>query len=351
MFIADADWATAPAVVASVRRRLDGHPVFAYGHDDFGLTDNVLAWYRRKYSLEVPREWVVLIQGIVPALVNLSKLSEKGVLTTAPNYGSLLSAPARVGKRSVVSRLRENVSGTRLTYEWDYADLAEKAKSSDILYLCNPHNPIGRAYTREELARTADFARQNNLLTVSDEIHCEILLGATHTPWFSVKPENSVTLVSSGKICNMPGIPIAIAIVPDEALRARVRAALGTSTVYGGILNAAAASGAFSEECDAWKADFTAYLTKNRDWLDEQLPKRLPRARATYTEATYLQWLDLSDYALGDATKYLREHAKVQLTEGVPFGGAEHHVRINFATTRERLSEALTRIEEAVRDK
>jgi len=346
--IADADWATAPAVLDAVRKRLDAHPVFGYGRDEGGLTDEVVGWYRRKYGITIEKSWIIIHSGIVPALEKLSALADGSVLAGTPNYSMLLSAPQRAGKALTTSPLRVWESGAVLSYEYDFANLETHADAgAQILYLCNPHNPIGKVYTREELAKLSDFVQNKNLISVSDEIHCELTYDKKHIPWFTVKPENSVTLIAPGKICNMPGIPIGLAVVPDASLRDRVRRLLGHGG--GGSLNSAAAAGAFSEAADGWKAELLSYLTANRDFLESEIPKRFPKARYTHNDGTYLQWLDLTGYRIsGNAQKYLLEHAKVALTGGVEFGGSEHTVRLNFATSRSTLTEALNRIELAL---
>ncbi|MDR2421544.1 MAG: aminotransferase class I/II-fold pyridoxal phosphate-dependent enzyme [Oscillospiraceae bacterium] len=348
MSIADADWATPRAVADAVAERLGGHPVFGYGREDGALHDTVIAWFKRKYGVAVEKSWLLTIQGIVPALVQLSRLAEGDVLAGSPNYVMLLGAPPKAGKRMITSSLRERRGGNELIYEYDFDDLERRAgEGADILYLCNPHNPIGKVYSRAELKELADFAAAKNLITVSDEIHCELIYGAEHTPWVSVSPENSVTLIAAGKICNMPGIPIAIAVVPDEKLRNKVRSLLGMGGP--GALNIAACRGAFSEECDVWKGELNAYLRASRDYLGEEIPRRFPKARFPSNDGTYLQWIDLTEYGLPDAQKHIFDRARVALTGGEGFGGTKSCVRLNFATSRAVLTEALDRIEEALK--
>ncbi|MDR2616130.1 MAG: aminotransferase class I/II-fold pyridoxal phosphate-dependent enzyme [Oscillospiraceae bacterium] len=345
MSIADADWATPSVVLDAVKERLSGHPVFGYGREDGALHETVIAWYKRKYGVVIDKSWLLTIHGIVPALSQLSKLADGDVLAGSPNYSMLLDAPAKAGKRMITSRLTERREGDALGYGYDFNDLERRAaEGAELLYLCNPHNPIGKVYSRGELKELADFAAARGLITVSDEIHCEIVYdGAEHIPWVSVSPENSVTLIAPGKICNMPGIPIAIAVVPDETLRGKVRRSLGMGSP--GALNIAACRGAFSEECDTWKGELVEYLRANRDYLNAEIPRRFPKARFTRNDGTYLQWLDLTEYGYPDAQKQIFDRARVALTGGEGFGGTKNHVRLNYATSRAVLTEALDRIE------
>ncbi|MDR2530954.1 MAG: aminotransferase class I/II-fold pyridoxal phosphate-dependent enzyme [Oscillospiraceae bacterium] len=345
MSIADADWATCPAVTDAVRALLDSRSVFGYSFGDSGLADAVVEWYSRKFGLTIERDWVIAHSGIVPALATLSRLSDGYVLAAEPNYSMLLTAPARIGRTLVRVPLEERLDGYRLSYHYDFDALESRVGGAGILYLCNPHNPVGTVYTRDELQRIAEFAARHGLITVSDEIHCELTFGKRHVPWFDVEPLNSVTLIAPGKVCNMPGIPIGLAIVPNAELRQKVRQLLGHGN---GALNSAAAAGAFSAAADSWKAAQASYLAANNGYLADELHKRLPKARLTRNDGTYLQWLDLSAYELGDAKKYLLERARVDLSVGADFGGTASHVRLNFATTRERLTAALDRIESAL---
>ncbi|MDR1328104.1 MAG: aminotransferase class I/II-fold pyridoxal phosphate-dependent enzyme [Oscillospiraceae bacterium] len=348
MSIADSDWAAPSAVTDAVAERLRGHPVFGYGREDGALHDTVIAWYKRKYGVSIEKSWLLTIQGIVPALASLSKLADGDVLAGSPNYSMLLEAPARAGRRMITSPLTERRDGNRLTYEYDLADLERRADGgAEILYLCNPHNPVGKVYSRGELKAIADLAAAKNLITVSDEIHCELVYGAEHISYVSVAPENSITLIAPGKICNIPGIPIALAVVPNEGLRNKVRKTLGMGGP--GALNIAACRGAFSEECDEWKKALVAYLRANRDYLEAELPKRFPKARFPRSDGTYLQWLDLTEYGADDAQKLIFDRARVALTSGDGFGGTKSHVRLNFATSRAILTKALDRIQEVLR--
>ncbi|MDR1531306.1 MAG: aminotransferase class I/II-fold pyridoxal phosphate-dependent enzyme [Clostridiales bacterium] len=345
MGIADADWPTAPPVLDAINELTGSMPTLGYGWNDFGLLGIVSDWYSRKFGLTVPREWLVPIPGIVPAFETLACIAEGGVLVAEPGYSLMLTAPERAGRRAHRARLSETRENGTLAYRCDFDALTAKSAGAGTFFLCNPHNPIGYVYTRDELSALADFARRRGLVTISDEIHCELVFDGKHTPWFDIEP-NSVTLIAAGKVCNMPGIRGAIAVVPDETLRGTVKRAFGRGGVSG--LNAAAIAGAFSERCDEWKKEQLNHLRGNRDFLRREFRARLPKCRLTNNEATFLQWVDLTEYRLGDTVKFLRDNAKVALAGGADFGGGEGFVRVNFATSRARLSEAIDRIVKAV---
>jgi len=348
MSIADSDWETAPPVLEAIRRVIDSRPTLGYGFNDFGLSDSIVSWYKRLYNLDIDKSWVVPISGIVPAFGTLANIKSGDVLLAEPGYSMMLRAPARAGKKAIITKLSERNTGETLTYEYDFDDLSEKAKLAETFFLCNPHNPTGHVYTRDELQNLASFARKYDLLTVSDEIHCELVFDGKHIPWFSIEPY-SITLIAPGKVCNMPGIHGAAAIIPDEELRNTVRRAFGHGGVSG--LNAAAIAGAFSEEADEWKAAQLEHLRSNRDYLRSEFRCRLPLAGITECSATYLLWADVSAYIKGDAVAFLKENAKVALAGGGDFGGGEGNIRINFATDRATLNDAAERIIKALTTK
>ncbi|MDR0905089.1 MAG: aminotransferase class I/II-fold pyridoxal phosphate-dependent enzyme [Oscillospiraceae bacterium] len=348
MSIADTDWATAPAVVDAIRAKLDGNPVFGYSLGDPSIADSVVAWYSRKYGFTVEKDWIVVIPGIVPALAELANVAEGDVLAQTPNYAMLLSAPARVGKTLRRVPLIETVTDGILSYETDFDALEKQADGAGLFYLCNPHNPIGKVYSREELAQLARFAKSHNLVVVSDEIHGELVYGKAHTPYIAADGglENSILLTAAGKICNMPGLHGAVAVVPDEKLREKVKAIYPRAGL--GALDATGFAAAYSPEADAWKDALTEYLAENRDYLETELKRRLPKLRFPHNDGTYLLWLDFTAYGIENPQKFLLEKARVALTDGVGFGGTQYHARLNFGCPRSTLTEALGRVESAL---
>jgi cystathionine beta-lyase len=345
LFVADADFAAPPPVLAALRQRLE-HPVFGYPAPPEALLETIMEWFGRVYGVSVEKSWLMLLPGIVPALAVFSHATPGKVLIPVPNYSMLLSAPKRAGKEAVLTPMRSDAG----RYVLDFAALERDAPAEGLLYFCNPHNPVGRVYDDGELAGLADFAARSGLVVVADEIHCEIVFDRPHIPFFTVKngAENSVCLYAPGKICNIPGLPGAFAVVPDPALRKRLRA-LSYGFHFTGVLNAAACRAAFSPECDGWKKDLVRYLRGNRDYLETEIRRRFPKVIFPRTEGTYLQWLDFRPYGLSDPKTWLFERAKLALTDGAPFGGPGF-VRLNFACPRANLTEALNRLERQGRE-
>ncbi|MDR3122851.1 MAG: aminotransferase class I/II-fold pyridoxal phosphate-dependent enzyme, partial [Treponema sp.] len=181
MFVADMDFRSAPPVIAALREKID-HGVFGYGQDpEFPRV--IKKWFQDEYQAAIEEDWLVTLPAIVPVLAAASHLREGPALINTPNYHVLLEAPRRAGKETVLSPLKN----TNEYYEIDFEDL--RARTGDdvrLFYLCNPHNPVGRVYKREELEELSAFAREKNLIVISDEVHCGLVYDRPHIPWFTV---------------------------------------------------------------------------------------------------------------------------------------------------------------------
>lgn len=346
LFIADMDFAVAPAITERIIRRAE-HPVYGYTRPDKRLFEVFGNWILRSYGCKIEDSWLELLPGIVPALAVASNVVPGQSITNTPNYSNLLNAPGRAGNIMLAVPLKN----TDEHYEIDF-DALEEALTPDtrIFYLCNPHNPIGKMYTREELQAVSAFARKHQLIVVSDEIHCELVFDKEHIPFFTVDEyakEHSITFMAPGKTYNIPGVVLAFAIIPNEELREKFHAA-GYAMGHPGIFNIEAAIAAYGES-DEWKEELVEYLRQNRDYLEAELKRRFPKAKFPHTEGTYLQWIDFRPYGEQFNAEFLKRHAKVILTDGKGFGN-EGYVRLNFGCRREVLKEALDRIEDAIKN-
>ena len=341
MFIADMDFESAPAVKARIEKRLQ-HPVYGYTKTPDELINSFISWFKEEYDFDLEKEWVVPISGIVPALAVVSNLRGGSSITVTPNYHMLLEAPEKAGNKMIRVPLRNDNE----YYTFDF-DALSKALLPDtkLFYLCNPQNPVGRIYTQKELKEVSSFAKENDLVVISDEIHCELVYDRKHIPFLTVDDyakENSISFYAPGKTYNIPGVSLAFAVIPNEWIRkefGRISYALG----HPGVFNIEAGIAAYSES-KKWRLELIKYLKGNRDYLESELKKRFPKALFTHTEATYLQWVNFGEGIDGD---YLRKNAKVWFTDGKSFGG-EGYVRINFGCPRGCITEALDRIESAL---
>jgi cystathionine beta-lyase len=227
-----------------------------------------------------------------------------------------------------------------------------------MFLLCNPHNPTGNMFQKEELIRFAEICLENEVIICSDEIHSELILGdRQHTPIASLSPEianHTITLVSPSKTFNVPGLFCGLAIIPDPELRNRFKKLAERLTLHVNSLGIISAQTALTGVCDDWLIELRSYLRANRDYLVEYIHEFLPDIHVTKPEATYLAWLDCNDLTLtrkiqGSPYEFFLNEAKVALIDGAVFGqGGQGFVRLNFGCPRSTLVDALERMKKAL---
>ena len=344
MWVADMDFPAPPAVLKALRERVE-HGVFGYGISD-DLPGIICGWLREEFHVTAEEDWIVLLPAIVPVLRALGNLREGPVMINTPNYNNLLEAPLKAGKGTCLSPLKN--PGEK--YEMDFADMQKRVVPElRLFFLCNPHNPVGRVYTRDELLELSGFARKNNLLVISDEVHCGLAFDRLHIPWFSVDEytmERSVTLIGPAKTYNLPGLPGGFAVIPNRDLRMEFK-----KTCFAmpdpGVFSVIAARAAIGESRE-WKKAMLEYLRQNRDYLENRLRKTFPEAKLPHVEGTYLQWIDFRPLGIENPWQWLQDYPKILASDGKIYG-TEGYVRLNFGTARSRIEDALDRIEECVK--
>jgi cystathionine beta-lyase len=344
LFIADMDFTSPPAVIEAIEKTVK-RGIFGYTNPSDEVYDAILNWFYKEYGFQLKKSWITWLPGVVPGLRVASAMGEGDVITTTPNYSMLLSAPIKAGRHRIDSTLKIGSIG----YEMDFEDLESKVTpETKVFLLCNPHNPVGRVYTKEELLRVAEFCHRHDLLLVSDEIHCELVFDRHHIPIVTtgdIALERSITLMSPGKTYNLPGIPIAFAIIPNRKLKKRFEAA-GYAMPHPGILNYEVCRAAYGDS-EEWKKELLDYLRGNRDYVERELSQRFPKAIYSHVEGTYLTWIDFRPLKIENPFQFFYEKAKVVFSNGKDFG-EDGFVRLNFACSRELLREAFDRIENAV---
>ena len=373
LWVADTDFEVPPAVTDRLQKLVD-KKVYGYLLTGNGIYDAITDWFKREYDAEVKgKPWIKIIPGIVPALAVASNLGLEEIepakvdgkwqqqtesVAAVPNYSALIEAPETAGNIMKQVQMKCELRADESGYEYEYYSLdfdalqAAVTDKTKVLYLCNPNNPVGRVYSYEELKQVSEFAKKNNLIVVSDEAHCEVVYEGKHIPFFTVDEyahENSISLYSNGKLCNLPDLIMAFAVIPNEELRTKFEK---LSYAFGEehVMNVEAGIASYAES-DEWKKQMVAYLKANRDYLDAELKKRFPKDKypefkMTHLEGTYLLWLDFGKIN----SQWFMDNAGVFMSDGSFFGGAGH-VRLNFATRRELLAEALDKIEEAVKNR
>jgi cystathionine beta-lyase len=355
MWVADMDFASPQPIIDALARRI-AHGVFGYGLEPQSLKQTLVERMLRLYRWEIRPEDILFLPGLVSGLNVVSRAIGEpgdGVLINTPVYGPFLTAPANQQRTLQSAPLRARQIGRRLHYELNMEGLAEAIQPQTKLFLlCNPHNPVGRAYTSEELSEIAAFCEAHDLVICSDEIHCDLLLDdAHHIPIASLAPEiaqRTITLMAPSKTFNIPGLGASFAIIQNSALRKRVEKAMAGIVPHVNILGMVAAEAAYTQ-CDPWLEALRSYLTANRNVAVAFIEQHLPGARFTCPEATYLLWVDLRAVVDGKPADFLLRKAKLAVNDGAWFGeGGEGFVRLNFGCPRRILEEGLQRMAAAL---
>ena len=355
MWVADMEFAVAPEIRQAMTNRID-RKIFGYtGLFSSDYYDALSAWCRDRYGWSFPREELVISPGVVTALHQLiGDLVGEGecALTLTPAYGQFEVACRHNRVELLSSRLVREESG-RFVIDW--ADLEEKASRREtvLLLLCNPHNPTGRVWSREELEGIGQLALKYDLWIISDEIHCDLLRrGKTHIPMGAVLPEEErlITCMSASKTFNLAGLQMSNIIIRDRTERERFTRNLLTANAINPI--SLAAHQAAYESGGEWLSQLREYLDGNFDLLTEFLKTELPEAVYAPSEATYLAWVDLSAYFPegSDLPDFFANQAGVLLEGGSSMfvDNADRCVRLNLAMPRAMVREGLDRIAKAV---
>lgn len=344
LWVADMDFRSPPAVIDALRDRID-HGVFGYTLPPAELCEVIRQVLRRDFSWEIESEWIVWLPGLVAGL-NAACRAVGGdgdeVLIPVPVYPPFMSAPRHGLRNPVTVHLVEEAG--RWTFDFEALERAVTPRTR-LFLLCNPHNPVGRVYEREELDRVGRLCQQHDLFICSDEIHSGLLLDTDrqHIPIAAISPETAartITLMAPSKTFNIPGLGCAFAVISDPGLRGHFTEAMAGLVPPVNALGYTAALAAYRHG-EAWRKELLDYLQGNRDLMEQEIA-RMPGLSLNRVEATYLAWIDAREAGLGDPAAFF-EQAGVGLSDGALFGGAGF-VRLNFGCPRSLLRKALARM-------
>jgi cystathionine beta-lyase len=348
MWVADMDFQCAPAVVDALHKRVD-HRIYGYSDPPAGLAEATIAHLESEYGWKIAPDWIVWLPGLVVGLnVVCRALGNEGdeVLTAVPIYPPFLSAPVNGMRNTVRVQMIESDG----IWHWDIPAL-ERAitPKSRLLLLCNPHNPTGRVFSRDELQAIARVCERHNLVLCSDEIHAGLVLDRFrhHIPAASLNnmvSQRTITLMSASKTFNLPALGCAYAIASNAELRDKLKKAMAGIVHHVGLMGYVATEAAYRDG-KAWQTALLDYLRVNRD-LVEQSIGAMPGLRIYHAEATYLSWIDARGLNLANPASHFAD-AGVGLYDGALFG-APGYLRLNFACPRAMLEKALQRMSGAV---
>lgn len=353
MWVADMDFPPPKAVIDALKERID-HGIFGYTFIPISVTEAIQDWMKQRHDCEFKKSSIVFSEGVVPSISTaIRAFTEKGdkVLVHSPVYTPFFNMVKKNDRTLVTSNLL--IENGR--YELDFADFETKLQDGVKLFiLCNPHNPGGRVWTKDELEKIGDLCVKYNVLILSDEIHSDLVFKPNvHIPIASIKEEFkniTATFIAPSKTFNLAGLQASAALIPNKELKAKFKAVqdqqgfftLNTFAIAG--MEAAYLSGA------EWLEQLLAYLDENMRITTDFIAEHLPALKPMKADATYLLWIDCRGLGLSDEEiqKQLLEKGKLGLEPGTKYGeGGEGFVRMNLACPRETLNEGLQRLKKA----
>lgn len=347
LWVADMDFRTAPAIVEALRRKVDSG-IFGYVKVPESYYSALTDWFNRSHGWCIDPSDVIYTSGVVPAISAIIKALARpgdGVILQTPAYNCFFSSIRNNGCVPVANPLLRRERADGFTYELDFEGLERLASKDEntLLILCNPHNPSGRVWTREELERIREICRKGNVTVISDEIHCELTHpGFKYTPYLTLDPE-AVACCSPSKAFNLAGLQIANVIAPVEDMRKKIDKAININEVCDvnpfGVI---ALQQAYNYGAE-WLEALNVYLYSNYIFLREFLHERMPMLRICDSESTYLAWIDIRPLGItADEVEAIGKQHGVWVNAGTLYGG-QGYIRINYACPRERLREGLER--------
>ncbi len=348
MWVADTDFKAPQAVIDALHQRVE-HGVFCYTAVDDNTNQAVIDFIKRHYNWQVQQEWIVWLPGVVSGMnVTCRAIQTKDVITTTPIYPHFVKAPKSANQNVIQVPLREKQNRWTVDFEEFERAISSTCK---LFMLCNPHNPSGTVFTKEELEKLSDICIKHDLIVCSDEIHADLILSKDikHTPIASLNDEiakRSITLLAPSKTYNIAGLQSSYAIIPDEQLRNTFKKTLGNLASQINLLAITATKTAY-RDCDEWLFELREYLKNNLTLLQEFV-KSEPKLKLLDQDATYLAWIDVSKLGLENPYEYFLSHG-VGFSAGDEFGD-KNFLRVNFGTTRAMLEEGLRRVRRGIDD-
>ena len=352
LWVADMDFKAAPAILKALKKRVE-HGVFGYTLVPDSYYEAIINWFARRHNWQIDRSWIIYTTGVVPAVscaIKALTLPGEKVLIQTPDYNCFFSSIKNNGCEVAENELVRRGD----SYEVDFEDFERQCadEKTTVFLLCNPHNPAGRVWTKEELERMNDICLAHGVRVISDEIHCELVMpGHRFTPFAAISDacrDNSVVLNSPTKAFNIAGLQIANIICADPAMRRRIDRAVNINEVCDVNPFGVVALQAAYNESEEWLDSLNHCIWGNYLALKEFIAKELPRLEVARLEGTYLAWVDIKATGLtsDEAYEKLMKEGRVYVNSGTMYGrrAGEGYLRINLACPRATLLEGLKRM-------
>ena len=355
MWVADMDFKTAPAIIDALNKRVE-HGVFGYSIIPDEWNDAYIKWWQERHSFRIEKDWLIFSTGVVPILSSVvRKLTTPGenVLIMTPVYNIFFNSIVNNGRNVLECPL--SYKDGEYSIDFEAMENAMAQPQTTMMIFCNPHNPVGKIWDRETLAKVGELAKKHHVIVVSDEIHCDITdPDKGYIPFASASDtcrEISITCVAPTKAFNMAGLQTAAAIVPDPFLRHKVNRGLNTDEVAEPNAFAIWAAIAAFNEGGEWLDALREYIYENKLIVETYIKDQVPQVKLVKSEATYLLWLDCSAIC-SDSEKladFIREKTGLYLSDGVQYGKTgEKFLRLNIACPKSRLMDGLLRLKRGI---
>lgn len=351
LWIADMDFPTAPAVTEALVQRAR-HGLFGYNKAPANAKQAVCDWMQRRHNVHVEPDWVFSSPGVVDSMFHtLLSLTQPDdhIFIHQPLYGPFSGMTKKAGRPLVKSALIETDTG----YEMDFADMEQKFAAGNIkaMFFCNPHNPCGRIWTGEEIARVIKLCNKYNVLLIADEIHLDFELDGKCTSLlaFPEIQDNLIVYTASTKTFNLAGLKQSSVIIPNADIRAKVQAQYDEYKVVGENIFGILAQTTAYETGDEYVNNLCEYLAGNAAFCEKFINEQMPYAKCHHLQGTYLLWVDFTaltgKISHDDLWAGFAQTAGAAVGNGKDFGeGGEMHMRVNLATQRDKLAEAMNRM-------
>jgi cysteine-S-conjugate beta-lyase len=354
MWVADMDFLTPDFVVESLHKRLD-HEIYGYSFRSSEYYQSIINWIKTRHNWAVEKEWISFSPGIVPAL-NFCTLAFTqpcdNIIVQPPVYFPFFSAVESHGRNLIYNRLTENEGKWSMDFNSLISAIDDKTK---MIIISNPHNPVGRVWTPEELNTLADICLKHNILIISDEIHCDLVLpGFSHTPLASLSEkisEITVTLIAPSKTFNLAGLSTSSVIISNPVRRKSFNRIVDNLHIAGGNIFGTTASIAAYTNGHKWLDALLDYIDHNVEFVKDYCREMIPEIVPVQPEATYMIWLDCRKFGMNgkELQNFFVSKAGVGMNEGSTFGaGGEGFMRMNLGTTYNKVMKAMEQIEKAV---
>ena len=348
MWVADMDFKTSPKIIDALHKRLE-HGVFGYSMPTDEVYLSVTNYLLKKYNWKVEKDWIFFLPGLVSALYAITRIfvdKEDEILTFVPIYPPFLKAPDF--NKKILKKIPLKQENGKYVVNFDMLENTIGDKTS-LLLLCNPQNPTGKVFTKDELVRISDLCHKNNILICSDEIHSDLILDKekNHIPIATISKaseNNSITLMAPSKTYNIAGLNASFVIIPNEEIREKFIEGIGDSIPIVNTLAYTALTESYKLP-DDWRNELLDYLRENREILKIFI-NRNPILEYLPGEATYLAWIDCRKMNLKNPALYFEKYG-VGLNNGADFG-MSGFVRLNFACPKSQLNNALERMQNAL---